>query len=486
MGKGSKAVTKKPAVTSESSEEDTPTKTPTKTSYSSGQSQTSVYRYGDIKFSNVDVSPLAKVGKQEMSYINYHDSKKNADTKILVQSDKIKLTTHGIPSLDKEGSKTDFYSDDSKREFIKIPLDDQPGAKALRAHLEEADSFFGSTELRKQLFGQKAKDHVYQSCIRTPQRKDDDKNSDDDEGSEDDKSKKNKKGGKGKKVDDKEKKPVVDYVKMKFNMVPTGDGKNKVFTNKTKLKKIVGGGKEIIIANTITDIANEIRWNSEIKFIFYYTKVWVGNPGIGTKTRPYGVGFKIMAIEYTPSIGKGLNADEIDFLSEEDEENDTKVTTKDKPSKKVQKLDDDDDENDDEEEEEPKNLKDKPKAKKPPLDDDEEEEIEVEDEPKKSKEKPKNNKKATKDEDEEEEEEEEEEEIPIKKGGKKPTGKKPSKNNDDEDDEDDEPDESSKKNTKKGSSKKPSKKASRDEDDDEEEEEEIKPKPSKKTSGRSR
>ena len=420
MPKSTKATTKSKPAASESSEEENNTpstpKTPAKTTKSTGGSPAVVYRYNDIKFANIDVSEMNKTGRQPLAYINYTDPIKG-ETKILIQSDKIKLTSHGIPQLDKEGAVDGFYEDDTKREFIKIPLDDsQPSCVALRQHLKKADEFFGSDKLRKQLFGNRAKDYEYQPCIKTPQSKpseDDDKKS------------------KSKSKEDDKPKPVIDYVKMKFNMVYVGDGKNKQHINKTKLKRVGKEKKENVIAETITDVANEIKWNSEIKFIFYYNKVWANKtPASGAKVITYGLGFKIMAIEYTPSVGKGIVGDNIEFLSESEE------TPKTTSSKKVQKLDDEEEE---QEEEEPEPPKKKSKSTKKGKDEEEEEaeeeaeeeeaEEEEEEEPKKkpsknSKKPSRSSKKPAKDEDEDEEEEEEEIKPATKKGGKSSTRSK--------------------------------------------------------------
>lgn len=397
---------------SENSENSVDNKVTEKKASAKTASTQKVYRYNDIKFSNVEVSELNMGGKQPLAYINYKDSK--TEGKILMQSGKIVLSTHGIPALNKDGE-DGFYPTDESREFIKIPLDDQPGAKELRKHLEKADEYFGSNEMRTKLFGKRAKDYEYQSLIKTPQRKpvDDD---DDDEP-------KSKKKGKNT-----EQKPPVDYVKMKFNIIIEGDGKNKTRINKTKLKRV--GSKEPIEATTITEIAREIGWNSEIKFIFYYSKIWANKTKAqGASVIPYGVGFKLMAIEYTPSAKKGsVNVDELDFLSEDEDNNNAEAKLDDeeddvpkkklspkKPSKdeespkkkssKSKKLTDDD-----EDEDSPSDKKSKSKKSKKPTDDDDDDE----DSPSDKKSKSKKSKKPTDDDDEEEE---------IKPQKKKKSGK---------------------------------------------------------------
>jgi len=144
-----------------------------------------IYRYDEIDFANVDISEFNTEGRQPLAYLNYHDKMRNASTKMLIQSKKIELTSHGIPSLDKEGEKEKgFYPTDAEREFIKIPLDPkQKNCMELRKHIAAADEYFGSDEMKKQLFGKRADEFEYNPCIRMPEKQDDkeDDNDDDDE-----------------------------------------------------------------------------------------------------------------------------------------------------------------------------------------------------------------------------------------------------------------------------------------------------------------
>ena len=417
-------------------------------------SPTPIYRYSDINFDNIEVSELKKEGNQPLAYINYNDTKRNAQTKLLVQSGRIKLITHGIPPLDKEGSKNNYYPDDTKREFIKVPLDpEQPSCVELRKHIEAADEWAGSNEMKKKLFGKKADKYQYQPCIKVPLKRDDD---DDDEDNDDNLKKgKNTKGGKEKKEY-----PVIEYVKMKFNVVPNGKGR----LNKTKLKRVEGKTKTVVKANTITEIANEIKFLSEIKFIFYYSKIWANKvPAQGADKIMYGIGFKIMAIEYTPNVGKSLNSANIDFLSEE-EEDDGKTTKSISSFKNKGKFDDED------------NNKEKNKQKKSKKEDDSEKSEEELSDKKGS------NKKSKKT-----EKNEDEEEVPTKKGSDKKSKKtKVLEENEDDDDEDDEEVPIMKGSNKKSKKIVKVKEEENEEENKEEEEEEIKPKKKNKNKSSSK
>ncbi|AZL89478.1 hypothetical protein QKC54_gp0344 [Megavirus baoshan] len=368
-----------------------------------------VFRYKNVDFKNVKVSDLKKGEGQPICYINYEDPQTDEEVKLIVQSGTVKLVDHGIPGIHEK-----YCPTDEKREFIKIPLDNsQPACVELRKHAEQADEFFGSNKMRKQIFKNRADDYQYQPIIRTPQEKDDDDNDDNND-----------------KKKPKENKVRYDFIKMKFNM--TGSGENRV--NKTKLIELKGDKKVSVEADTITEIANNIRFLSEIKFIFYYTKVWANTskPQGGGK-KLYGVGFKVMAITYTPSKGKGVNVDDLEFDSDSD---DNEVVEK-SPKSKKNKLDDEDDDdnnndndNNEEDEEEPvKTSSKKSKHKNEEKDDDDDDEEQEEKPVTKNNKKPskKSSKKSAKKVvSEEEEEEEEEEEIKPKKRASK--NKSPSKN----------------------------------------------------------
>lgn len=423
-----------------------------------------VYKYKEIKFKNTDVSELNKSGAQPMAFINYNDPVLQTKNKILVQSGHIKMTSGGIPPLDKDNpNQKGYYPNNSKREFIKIPLDpEQDACIELRKHLEEADKWAGSEELRKKLFGNKYKKYVYTPCIKSP------KYEDENEDENDDYNTKNKKGNKDKNKivtgkdgreyrvrvgKDGKEYIIMDFVKMKFNILINKNPKIKSKKSKsdedddddqeeriikTKIKKVLGkNNKKIIEVKSISDIAKEIKYQSEIRFIFYYNKIWANkSPSQGTDIYPYGLGLKIMSIEYTPSKG-AINTDNVEFRSDdEDDNNDNIKETKKMPTKKSAKLDDDD-ENDNES--------------------DEKDDIDPDDN-NKSKEKSKEKTKNINDDDDE---------INDKKTSKNKTKEK-SKKSEEEDSNEDEEDHSSK---KKQSKKKKAKVEDEDEQDEDEQDE---------------
>ena len=209
-------------------------------------------KYDDIIFddNHIDISAWSDKSSQPLCYIN----QKQDESKVAVQtSDFIHITYHGIPRLDKDqkDSKKKFYPTDSKRMFIKVPLDPkQPECDKLRAFCVRADEHFGSAKVRKQLFGQHSKNYEYAPCIRTPRpilNKDADKKKSD------------------------KPKPSIDYVKFFFHMKKVSDDE---FVNQMKITKIDDKKKIPIKAVTVTDIAKEITYLSKIKYVFYIHKLW--------------------------------------------------------------------------------------------------------------------------------------------------------------------------------------------------------------------
>ena len=433
-----------------------------------------VYKYKEIKFKNSDVSELNKSGAQPMAFINYNDPNLQSKNKILVQSGRIKMTSGGIPPLDKDNPNAKgYYPNNSKREFIKIPLDpEQDACIELRKHLEEADKWAGSEEMRKKLFGSGWKKYVYTPCIKSPKFDEEEDDSNDKKGKKEKPKFVTAKDGREYRVrsgKDGKEYMVMDFVKMKFNiLINKKDSKlgNKKSKNdddddddnngqeeriiKTKIKKVLGkNNKKTIDVKSISDIAKEIRYQSEIRFIFYYNKIWANKiASQGTDIKPYGLGLKIMSIEYTP--GKSaINADNVEFRSDDEDEEENKVTKK-SSSKKNVKLDDDDDEKDDDEKED-EEVETKKKSKGKSKDSDEEDEKITK----------KKSKGKSKDSDEEEEEVPDDEEEEGSSSKKKQSKKKKAKVEEEEEEEEEEQEEPEEPEEEEEEEEKPKKKSSK-------------------------
>ena len=378
-----------------------------------------IYKYSEVNFDNIEISEWNRDNRQPTAYINYSDEKLKATTKFIIQTDKIKITNHGIPRL---SDKSDgYYKSDVDREFCKIPLDNtQANCNKLRAFFEKFDEWLGSAKMRKQLFGNNSKKFTYSPCIKTPVQP---TNFDED--------------------DKKERKdfPIVDFLKAKFNIVPVDDNRE----CRTRIIKADGSGKEEVQCSTITEVAELVSRGSLCKFILYLTRIWhARSPFAGSKELLYGASFKIMAIEVNPAPPVSIKSESIMFRDDSDDEDDVEFKSSDKksPAKfnfhdsedEESSSDDGDDNNDEnansesddsEEEIRPKSTKSpkkKSKKDKSEEEEDDEEEETVKKSPKKSPTK-KSSKKKAKEESEEEEEESSEE---LKKKSKK--SKKKSKN----------------------------------------------------------
>lgn len=215
-------------------------------------SRAPIYRYEDVNFDNLEVTELVQEGNQPFAYIDMYDAKRNAKTKILVQnSGKIKINSQWLDEM---------YPNNASREYIKIPLDpEQPACMELRKHLAAADEWAGSEKMRKRLFGKRADKYQYQPCIKYDNSKN------------------------------------AEYVKMKFVIIEQGGDR----VNKTALQRIEGDKKIKINAMTITQFVDEIRFLSEFKFIFCYSRIWANKVAdVGEYMIRYGLVLKIMAINY--------------------------------------------------------------------------------------------------------------------------------------------------------------------------------------------
>ena len=437
--------------------------TPTQSSSSGSSGSIPIYRYSEIDFSRIKLikPPKSDVANSVM-FVNYSDPVRKANTTLYVQSGRIKITSYGIPRLTGPDYKgTMKVETDKDREFIKIPLDgNQPPCRELRKHLEDADQWAGSDSVKSQVLGnRKDKDkYSYVPCIKSSSPKEDEPDQ-----------------------------VPMESVKFKFRMET---GENKESINKTSLRRIEGKDKKEVKADTITEVAKEITFLSEVRFVFNYSKMWVF-----PATKQYGIGFKIITIDYVKAerIGIPNNLVCIDEDDDVEREQPKKIQSR-KPL--LLKMDSD---NEDEPEEKPKKSskkknesdEDEPeeKPKKSSKKKNESDEDEPEEKPKKSSKKKNESdedepeekpKKSSKKKDEVEETKSsksgKKEDVPTKKSSKKEEKKAPK-----EDEEDDIP--IKKSNSKKEPEKKTSRKPVVEDDDNEESDEDIKNK--KKSKGKS-
>jgi hypothetical protein len=274
-------------------------------------------KFNDFNASNLSFTKLEENDRskgQKIAYVRYKNPKTNTDVSPYIQLPFIKLSTYGIPRID------EYHPDDSKRGYIKLPLDQsEDEVKQFSQTLKMLDDYLSSDEMREQLFGSMSSKYRYVGLFRVP---------DDEERT------------------DKNKKPVSrpPYIKVKLN---TTYPDNQVLTQ--VYKSVMEEDKRVRTLITditsIDDLTKHVSYLSKVRLIIRPVKLW-------SATKPdktYGLTFKVMKIEYEPSERSSnnfskeyLNADV--FVDGSDEET---------PVKPLMKMDLSDDE--------------KPVSSKPPL-----------------------------------------------------------------------------------------------------------------------
>jgi len=231
----------------------------------------------NVNFNLVSVTDIDRgmSGGQFISFISYANAKNNANEKLVVSTDIIKLIANsGIPMLDCEWERKGYRSrgmhpSDQHRNFIKIVLDpNQPACTDLKTHLELAENFFGSDQMKKRLFGTKSDQYIYQPIVRFP-------GAFDESNSEEDLSSK--------------KYIQPPYCKIKFDS-DYNTGEIKTIIKKNGI--IIDGVK------TVTDICTHLKYGSKLKMTFLYSKIWINKTRIpGQNKYMYGVGLKVQELD---------------------------------------------------------------------------------------------------------------------------------------------------------------------------------------------
>jgi hypothetical protein len=229
---------------------------------------------------------------QRIAYPRYD----TIDGPLLIQFPWFHIDCMGVPSV------CEFYPDDSKRDFIKIPLNQNiPEVKQLTEKLQALDQRLGNHAMREKLMGDKANKYEYQPVIRVqedvPQSK-----------------------------DSKYKRPSYPfYMKLKLDTTyPDYKIKTPVFLSEAKEVD----GKQTRIrtkteVTTIDEMAKQV-WLSKIRPIVRPVKLWAQPPN--KKGASYGVTFKVVRLEVEPKKGSGNNLQKYmesdTFLDSDDETHD--------------------------------------------------------------------------------------------------------------------------------------------------------------------
>jgi hypothetical protein len=254
--------------------------------------------YSDVNVSHLNFTDLEDNQRskgQKIAYIRYTDDSNN-EVPLFIQFPWVYLGSGGIPRIG------EFYTDDSQRGFVKVPLDQSiPEIKKFSELLQEIDEKTGSDEFKEKMFGSKASKYQLQPIFRLQQE---------DDGPKD--------------PSKKDYGPKHPYMKLKidttfpdnkvksivFNSVPGINGKRV----RTKVNGIV----------SIDDIAAQICFMCKFRAIGRPVKLWA--QAANKKDPTYGLTFKMSKVEVEPptktnsNVKQYLESDE--FL---DSENDSET-----------------------------------------------------------------------------------------------------------------------------------------------------------------
>lgn len=265
--------------------------------------------YSDVNVSQVNFTDLEENTRskgQKISYIRYTNPDTGSEIPLFIQFPWIHLSSYGVPKLG------EYYTDDSQRSFVKVPLDQSvPEVKQLSDMLRKLDDKLGSQEFKDKMFGTKASKYVYQPIFRMPQEEDED-------------TKKDTKKDYG---------PRHPYMKLKIDTTyPDNQVKSIVFTSVMEGSKRVRTKVEGV--KSVDDFASHVCWMSRIRPIARPVKLWA--QAANKKDPTYGLTFKIAKTEVEPPAKSNSNVKqylESDAFLDSDEESDTVATVA--PTKQV-------------------------------------------------------------------------------------------------------------------------------------------------------
>lgn len=209
---------------------------------------------------------------QLIAYPRFDHPSLGENQPLMLQMPWIKLDAYGIP---REG---EYYKSAYERAFVKTPVrldDDNTEVSIFADKLKEIDELYGSDDMKKKLFGKKAKKYKYTPILRFPEIDEDDENAD--------------------------KKPP--YCKLKLDLSwPDNEVKTQIYnsvldpdTDKRQRTKVE--------CSTVDDVAENVRYLSTVRFIIRPVKMWAQPP---KKADPgYGIVWKIIKAEVQPSENGG-------------------------------------------------------------------------------------------------------------------------------------------------------------------------------------
>jgi len=226
-----------------------------------------------MKFSQIEVSNI-RFGKlednirtpsQKIAFIYYQDDR----TRLNAITPEFITETYGIP---REGP---YYQTDRSRAFFKMPFChefkkhedeiDYADIEACYNKLKEIDDFFGSKEIRLQLFGEKNADkYEYQPIVRAVVD-----------------------------LEDTENYFRPPYAKFKLELAYDDDTPCfKVFEKKD-------GVRTQVVLNSFKEALQYIRYLTKHRMVIHFCKLYAMKTSSGNEKKKYGITLKAVAIECT-------------------------------------------------------------------------------------------------------------------------------------------------------------------------------------------
>jgi hypothetical protein len=263
-------------------------------------------KYTDVdteRMSSTEIQDNDRSKGQRIAYLEYNHEKFGSNQPLVIQFPWIRIVNYGVPKMDER-----FFKNDSERAFIKIPLDDNiPESAELIKMLIKLDELFSSKKFCEHLFGKKYEKYIkgYVPIYRKPVLNEDEDNDDD-----------------SKKKLSKSTIPKYPYMKVKIDTdYTTGEIKTKLYRSELIDNKRIR--TELQEIKTIDDFAREVCWNSNIRIIIRFVKIWA--QPLTKKDPIWGATFKIMKVEVEPPIKSNslykdyMNSDA--FLDSDEETN---------------------------------------------------------------------------------------------------------------------------------------------------------------------
>jgi hypothetical protein len=327
------------------------------------------------QFSISEVDTKNDRSKQQYIYYPRYDYRGNINKASFVfQTDVIQMVQGGLPRKgDKEKGDT-YYTEDSARDFIKVPLDPaQPSCVSLRKMLESMDQYVLdnkeeilwpileqvystpknqiSLKKLKELKEKKPKEYKenildkfeYQYLIRKSQDPNNvlvggDSDNEDDDGNN--------------KQQNANSMSKMDCAKMKLSI----DWNTKEITTGVFVRSNDSNKPVKVPVKTATELSEYVNYKCEARFMVMANKLYVLKNPMDKGIRKFGITLKIMQIETKPGAKSGSLKDTFDDFAFDENDDETEVTlppaSKPVDSKKVAKeLEKDNSEDDSEDDE---------------------------------------------------------------------------------------------------------------------------------------